>query len=159
YFADEQKAIDEAAAALEAANDALAELEEEHGGEDAVFGALDKINTAAVRERICEIGNDKDATDELAVLKRGQKLSDQESAAKKRFKELETALDKAAYEKYPKLSMDEIKALVVQDKWLACLAADMQGEMERVSQTLTGRVRELANRYESPLPVLVDEIA
>ena len=60
--------------------------------------------------------------------------------------------------KYPTLSEDEIKSLVVDDKWLACIAAAVQGELDRVSQTLTGRIRELAERYESPLPKLIDEV-
>jgi type I restriction enzyme M protein len=34
----------------------------------------------------------------------------------------------------------------------------VQGELNRVSQTLTGRIRELAERYESPLPQLIDEV-
>jgi type I restriction enzyme M protein len=35
----------------------------------------------------------------------------------------------------------------------------VQGELERVSQTLTGRIRELADRYAMPLPQLTDEVA
>ena len=46
--------------------------------------------------------------------------------------------------KYAKLSEDEIKTLVVEDKWLAAVRGAVQGELDRVSQTLTGRVRELA---------------
>ena len=30
---------------------------------------------------------------------------------------------------------------------------------DRVSQTLTGRIRELAERYATPLPNLTDEVA
>ena len=37
-----------------------------------------------------------------------------------------------------KLTEDEIKTLVVDDKWLATLTAALQGELARVSQTLTG---------------------
>ena len=55
--------------------------------------------------------------------------------------------------------MDEIKTLVVDDKWLAVLATAVQGELDRVSQTLTGRIRQLAERYETPLPVLVNKVA
>ena len=50
--------------------------------------------------------------------------------------------------------MDEIKALVVDDKWLATLAASVQGELDRVSQNLTARIRQLAERYAAPLPKL-----
>ena len=60
--------------------------------------------------------------------------------------------------KYPKLTEDEIKALVVDDKWLAALSAAVQGELDRVSQTLTGRIRLLAERYAMPLPQLVEEV-
>lgn len=45
------------------------------------------------------------------------------------------------------------------DKWLTTLAAAVQGELERVSQTLTGRIRLLADRYAAPLPQIVDEVA
>ncbi len=61
--------------------------------------------------------------------------------------------------KYAKLTEDEIKTLVVDDKWLATLAAAVQGELDRVSQTLTGRIRQLAERYATPLPQLTDEVA
>jgi type I restriction enzyme M protein len=47
---------------------------------------------------------------------------------------------------------------VVDDKWLATLAADVQGELDRVSQTLTGRIRELAERYATPLPQVTSQI-
>jgi type I restriction enzyme M protein len=46
----------------------------------------------------------------------------------------------------------EIKTLVVDDKWLTALDARIHGEMDRISQALTRRVRELAERYETPLP-------
>jgi len=51
------------------------------------------------------------------------------------------------------------QTLVVDDKWLATLAAAVQGELDRVSQTLTGRIRELAERYATPLPQLTIEVA
>ena len=57
-----------------------------------------------------------------------------------------------------KLTEDEIKTLVVDDKWLATLAAAVQGELDRVSQTLTGRVRQLAERYATPLPQITGEV-
>ena len=49
--------------------------------------------------------------------------------------------------------------LVVDDKWLAVLDARVHGEMDRVSQQLTARVRELAERYESTLPTLTDRVS
>ncbi|MBK1723830.1 HsdM family class I SAM-dependent methyltransferase [Thiocystis violacea] len=85
-------------------------------------------------------------------------LLDEHAELKAKLKAAEEALDRVAYEKYPTLTEAEIKTLVVDDKWLTRLAADVQGELDRVSQTLTGRVRQLAERYATPLPRLTDEV-
>jgi type I restriction enzyme M protein len=50
------------------------------------------------------------------------------------------------------------KALAIDDKWLAAVEASVQGELDRVSQTLTGRVRELAERYATALPELTSQV-
>jgi type I restriction enzyme M protein len=159
YFAKEQEALDSKQAELEATTVSLAELEEEHGGEEAALGALEKIARAEVNARLREIRGDKEADDEAAVLARWLELSDSETALKRAVKQHDTVLDKLAYEKYPALCGDEIKTLVVDDKWMARLFASVQGELDRVSQTLTGRIRELAERYSTPLPALVEEVA
>jgi type I restriction enzyme M protein len=112
-----------------------------------------------VSARFKEIKGDKEAKDEADVLKRWLDLSEAESSLKRSVKEMDAALDKLACEKYPKLTEAEIKTLVIEDKWMARLTAAVQGELERVSQTLTGRIRELAERYATPLPRLVDEVA
>ncbi|MEK6749638.1 MAG: hypothetical protein AABY83_10585 [Pseudomonadota bacterium] len=41
----------------------------------------------------------------------------------------------------------------------AALDKDIHGEMDRISQTLTQRVKELAERYETPLPRMVGRVA
>jgi len=56
------------------------------------------------------------------------------------------------YAKYPTLTEAGIKTLVVEDKWLAAISVAIHGEMDRISQALTQRVKELAERYEIPLP-------
>ena len=160
YFAQEQAAIQARLAELEATTAALAELEEERGGEgdDQYLGALDKIAKAEVNARLKEIKGDKDAKEEAAVLQQWLKLNADEAEHKKALRTAETALDLLAYEKYPQLSVAEIQTLVVEDKWLATLSAAVQGELDRVSQTLTSRIRQLAERYATPLPELTDEV-
>ena len=59
---------------------------------------------------------------------------------------------------YPKLTEAEIKTRVVDDIWLARLADDVQGELDRVSQSLAGRIRQPADRYANPLPKLIREV-
>jgi type I restriction enzyme M protein len=136
----------------------LAELEEENSAEDMTFAGFEKINDKEVKSRIKEIGNDADAADELAVLKQWLKLSDEEATLKKTLKTLDAALEQKAYDRYATLTEADIQQLVVQDKWLATLNASLSAELDRVSQTLTRRIRELAERYATPLPVLADEV-
>jgi len=127
--------------------------------EEGALGALEKIARAEVNARLKEIRGDKEAEDEAAVLARWLELSDCETALKRAVKEHDAALDTLAYEKYPTLTESEIKALVIDDKWMTSLFSAAQSELDRVSRTLTGRIRELAERYATPLPALVEEIA
>ena len=159
YFAAEQTAIDELAAKLEVASAKLAELEEEHGGEEGAFSELERVNKGNVTARLREIEGDKEVADEAAVLKNWLKLKIEEDKLKRQLAEAEDALDAAAYAKYPTLSEDAVKTLVVEDKWLAALDARIHGEMDRVSQQLTSRIKDLAERYETPLAKLTDRVA
>jgi type I restriction enzyme M protein len=158
YFAKEQAAIDQLAADLESITACLTELEEEHGGEEGAFADLDKINKATVVARLKEIQGDKESKEEAAVLNEWLKLNAEESDLKKRLKDFEAELDAQTYAKYPKLSEPEIKSLVVDDKWLVALDAAIHSETDRVSQQLTQRVKELAERYELPLPQMVKRV-
>jgi type I restriction enzyme M protein len=158
YFVKQQAALDATQAELDGVTAALAELEEEQGGEEGALGSLEKIAKAEVSARLKEIKGDAEAKDEAEVLGRWLELSERETVLKRAVKELDATLDKLAYEKYPKLSEAEIKSLVVDDKWMARLASDVRGELDRVSQTLTGRIRELAERYATALPDLIHEL-
>ena len=159
YFSEEQSVIDQLVVALDSVTARLTELEEEPDGEDGVFAELDKVNKANVVARLKEIEGDKDAEDEAAVLNDWLKLNNQEASLKKRVKEAEVALDGQAYALYPKLTESEIKTLVVDDKWLASLDTAIHSEMDHVSQQLTQRVKELAERYEIPLPRMLRRTA
>ncbi len=162
YFAAEQAALETAQAELDAAAASIAELEEEHGGEDGVLGALEKIAKAEVAARLKEVrragAGDAEAKEEIAVLERWLELTEREAAAKKAVKEKDAALDAAAYARYAGLGEADVRSLVVEDKWMAHIAKSVQGELDRVSQTLTARIRQLAERYAATLPDLIDEI-
>ena len=114
-------------------------------------------HTSMVAEAAVPYG--EEIISETDILLRWLNLNDQETDLKKRLKEAEAALDAQAYARYPKLTESEIKTLVVDDKWLAALGAAIHGEMDRVSQQLTQRVKELAERYETPLSQMVGRVA
>jgi type I restriction enzyme M protein len=158
YFSQEQEAIDNLAAELETITSRMAELEEEHGGEEGAFSELKKVNKPNVIARLKEIKGDPEAREEAEVLSEWLNLSNRETGLGKTLKEAEADLDGKAYAQYPKLTEAEIKTLVVDDKWLAALDATIHGELDRISQSLTRRVKELAERYETPMPRLVSTV-
>ncbi|MBN1320530.1 MAG: SAM-dependent DNA methyltransferase [Thermoleophilia bacterium] len=159
YFSKESAALDALQAGLEAASAARTELEEEHGGEDGLFSELDKVNKGEVTKRLKEIEGDREASEEAAALEAWLEAATAESAAKKAIKVAEATLDAKALARYAKLTPDDVKVLVVEDKWLATLGARVHGELDRISQALTQRVKELAERYETPLPQATAEVA
>ena len=60
---------------------------------------------------------------------------------------------------YPKLQDNEIKTLLVEDKWQASLRGALEAEVERVTQQLANRVKELEERYSSSLPQLTKNVS
>lgn len=162
-FAEEAKALE----ALQAQQDGLAQdLEaylEEHSGEDGLLAdALNdkgKATKATLKARLSEIKNDPSANEEKQAIKQVQKLMDAEGTAKKAVKAAQEALDEQVFNAYPKLTEAEIKKLVIERKWFATLEQAIQAEIERVTQRLAHRVKELEERYSSPLPQLTDEVA
>ena len=59
--------------------------------------------------------------------------------------------------KYRELSEDEVKTLVVEDKWLATLSNRIEQVLTDLTQKLSQRVKEIALRYENTLPTLEEK--
>jgi type I restriction enzyme M protein len=159
YLAKEQEEIDRLAAELESVSARMTELEEENSGEEGAFFGFDKVNKASVTARLKEIKGDEEAKDEVPVLNEWMKLSEEEAKLEKRIKDAKAALDAKTYAQFPKLTEEDIKALVVDDKWLSALDVAIHGEMDRISQALAQRVKEVAERYEKPMPQMVSRVA
>jgi len=163
YFATEQATVEifesEAASIVQS----MVEMAEEHGGEEGLLAEVindkGKVTKTAVTARIKEIKDDTEFADELNVLNDYLALIEKEADANSRVKDAQKKLEAKVAAKYGQLTEAEIKTLVVDDKWLATIAAAMQSELDRVSQALTGRIRELAERYATPLPQLTNEVA
>jgi len=170
YYAKEQAAIDALEAQLAALAQQIEEMAEEHGGEGGLLedarNDKDKLTKASVSARLKELGRDRSPSgpsgeddDERKALSEYLALSEKEAATSAQLGEAQDALIAQVAARYGHLTEAEIQTLVVDEKWLATLAAAVQGELDRVSQTLTGRIRQLAERYATPLPQLTDEVA
>jgi type I restriction enzyme M protein len=96
---------------------------------------------------------------ELTIIQQYINLRDAEGDLKKQIKEKEQELDDKLYVKYPDLTEDEVKVLVVDDKWLSIIKNALSTEIDQISQRLTNRIKELAKRYHTPLPEINTEVA
>jgi len=138
------------------------EMEEEHGTEDGLMADAkndkDKITAASVKERLKSIKGTKADEEERNLLEEYLQLADKEANIGKQIKQQQVALEKAVWDKYPTLTDDEIKTLVVDDNWMKVLDDAVHTEMQRISQRLTQRIKELAERYEMPLPQQLEEV-
>ena len=166
WYAGEQAAIEQLESVVAALQQQLEEMAEEHGGEDGLlFEAQNekgKLTKASVKNRLAEArvgGVDVAEPGEIPLLEKFLKLCEQEAATADQLATAQDTLTAKVAARYPKLTEDEIKTLVVDDKWLGTLAVALQSELGRVSQTLTGRIRQLAERYATPLPHLTDKVA
>jgi len=162
YFTAERAEIEALEGEVSAIDQQIEEMREEHGGEGGLLEEIvdekGKIPKKAVVARLTEIGAGAEDAEERKALENYAALLDKQADAKGRLKTAQDALEAKLAAKYGKLTETEIKTLVVDDKWLAHLAADVQSELDRVSQTLTGRIRLLADRYATPLPDLTKEV-
>jgi type I restriction enzyme M protein len=163
YFAAERDAIETLEAARDAISRQMEEMDEEHGGEEGLLaeGKNDKgkLTKVSVNARLKKIKKDPEADDERKALESYAALIEKEAAASKKVREALLAMHAKVVAQYGKLSADEIKTLVVDDKWLTTISAAVQSELDRVSQALTGRIKTLAERYAAPLPQLTEDLA
>jgi type I restriction enzyme M protein len=158
YFKADKEALDALEAERENIIAQLTELEEEHSGEEGMFADFEKVNKGTVAKRLKEIGKSKNAKEEIEILNLYLELSDQQTKLNSDVKKATEVLDKKALEQYKKLSEEDVKQAVVLAKWMNAMETAIQGEMERISQRLTGRIKELMERYETPLPEIDNEL-
>ncbi len=98
--------------------------------------------------------NAAEEPDELLILTEWARTADAEKAAAKAHAVAEAALADAVRRKYATLTNDEVKRLVVDEKWMHHLERAVHEEMDRISHRLAARVGELAARYRQPLAEL-----
>lgn len=154
YFQKQQQTINELNATLEMVQSQKTEIEEEHNVDDGVFSDIDKINKNTVTKKLKELKSQDDTQEEQIILSQYLELLTQESSLKKSIKEADVELDELLLDFYPKLSEEQIKELVIADKWLSAIEKEIYSEMDHISQLLTQRIRDLAERYDLTLPTL-----
>lgn len=112
------------------------------------------LNAAAETAVIPEIYKDEyDALTAYAA------KSAEKDAADKKLKDARKDLDDKIEVKYGELTVDEIKHLLFDMKWMAKLEADIHDEFEQVLNSLSSKVLLIAKRYEHTLGEIEDRTA
>ena len=163
YFSKERAAIDEAQRIVEETQSRLDELTEEQTGDDGYLRDFlndkDKVDAKQVAKRLKELTKAKAHGEELDVLVAWADLAKTLKDQTKIVKELNAALDILLKEKYPTLSEEEIKELLVNRKWYYSIFAGIKALYVTTSHNMASRIVELAERYEDTLPELEQKVA
>lgn len=162
FFENEQGAIDKLTEEKEKVAQQIPAFEEENSGEDDLFAEAKnesgKITRTEIIRRLREIRGNNDFLEETRALQAYLDLLGKEIEIDNKIKDAERDLDEKLLHKYGALTEDSIKLLVVENKWLKFICDSVKNELERISQRLAGRIKEIAERYSYPLPDLDQEV-
>jgi len=155
YLDTEQTELNDLSAKLESTQGEITTTQEEHAGDEGLLSDAtnDKgsITKTTLSDFIKKIKADPAEKEALAMANALLKLFTEEATLKKQVKAKEAELDDLTLKQFGLLTEQEVRTLVVDDKWIASLNALMQSEIDAISQRLTGRIKELADRYENTL--------
>ena len=162
YFASEQTAIEALQAKQETASRELEEFVEEHTGEEGLLADVvndkGKVTKTSVTQQLKAIRFEQESTQKQDALKRCSTLINAESKVSNAVKIVQERLDEKVLARYTSLTETEIRMLVVEDKWFACMRVAVKDEMQGLTRQLAGRVTELKERYDRPLSDLEQEV-
>ncbi|MBB0990780.1 type I restriction endonuclease subunit M, partial [Dietzia sp. SLG510A3-30A2] len=139
---------------------AVEEYIEEHAVEDGLLADAmddDKSSKAQVAARLKAIKTGGDP-DEVKALQHATKLYNAETAAKKAVKDSQGELDLATLKKYGDLTDEDVKSLVLDDKWLKTVGRRVADEVDALTLDLVARIRQLGERYAATVADLVAQL-
>lgn len=158
YYAQERAQIDEAMRIVEETQSRLDELIEEQTGDDGYLKEYlsdkDKLDDKQITARLKKLKAERQTGEEYEILYSHSCLSKTLKDQNKIVKELYAALDAEIKDRYPLLTVEEIKELLVNRKWYYTIFDGIKALYAATSHRMASRVTELAERYESTLPEL-----
>lgn len=115
-----------------------------------------KIN-AALKQAQAEAAVPEIYAEEYAALTAYQKKQADLDATNTKLKEMRKALDDKVEAKYAELTVEEIKHLLFDEKWMLYLTGEISNEIDRVLNELSSRALLIARRYEHTLHEIEDK--
>lgn len=161
YFADDQTRVDELSVEADAAAQAVDDYVEEHGGDEGLLSDAvnekGKLTQAAVKAAL----KDAKAADDYETIECARaaiEILQAETAAKKVAKEAQVKLDTATLKKYGELTVADLQALVLDEKWGATINDRVVGEVNALTLNLAARIQQLGERYAETVSELDAEL-
>lgn len=116
------------------------------------------VKVADVKNAIKKAKSNNTTGEEITILQKWLNYSNHKDALNKSLKEKRSNLTKAVVTKYSTLTEDEIKMLVVERKWLESIISECEALMQNVTHQISNDVTDLAERYETTLLKIEDEV-
>ncbi len=162
YFKGEVKFIADTESSLSEAQSSKDAIVEEHCVENGLldndsYSKDDKLKKTDVTKHVKANKNNISCKEEIDLLNEWLKYREMESAYSKTLVTKKQELYEKVLKKYAELSADEVKTLVVEDKWFATLSVRIEQLLTDLTQKLSQRVKEIAVRYEYTVPQLEAE--
>ena len=166
YFTAETNTISDLLAQIDSKQSEMDELVEQYTdvftfGDDEDDDNEEKtlnVKAADVKRAIKNAKTEGTSDADVKILKQWLALSDKKDALNKDLKKKRSDLTDAVVKKYASLSEDEIKALVVERKWLASVVGGCEALMQSVTHRIATDVTALAERYEDTMPALAQNV-
>ncbi|MFT4245481.1 MAG: type I restriction-modification system subunit M [Micrococcaceae bacterium] len=161
YFANKQAEINQLSTKLETASAAVTEHAEEHGSDEGLLSEATNDKGAYTQKALTDVSEEAKASKDDETLERANealKLVKAESAAKKILKEAQAELDSMTLNKYGEITENEIKFLVIYEKWRASIEHRMNEQTEELTFELVSRVKTLGERYMTTVEALEEQV-
>ncbi|MDO7815478.1 type I restriction-modification system subunit M [Helicobacter pylori] len=153
FFEKETKELEELENALNEKEALLDEFIEEHSNEEGLFYEL-KINESVLKKEL------KNATDleDKKILKTALELLEAKNKALKMKNKAHEELELKAFHQYKNLKLDEIKDLIIKDKWLNSLKNALENKILKRINAFTSAFNEIISSYSNSLLELDKEV-
>lgn len=153
FFEKEAKELEELENALNGKEADFEEFIEEHSNEEGLFDGL-KINESVLKK---ELKNATDSEDEK-ILKTALALLEAKNKALKMKNKAYEELELKAFHQYKNLELDEIKDLIIQDKWLNSLKNALENKIQKRINAFTSALNGIIQTYSNSLLELDKEV-
>ncbi|WQU29011.1 type I restriction-modification system subunit M [Helicobacter pylori] len=153
FFEKETKELEALENALNEKEALLDEFIEEHSSEEGLFYEL-KINESVLKKEL------KNATDpeDKQILKTALELLEAKNKALKMKNKAYEELELKAFHQYKNLEINEIKDLIIQDKWLNSLKNALENKILKRINAFTSVLNEIISSYSNSLLKLDKEV-